>query len=367
MSFHLRRRTTPLLVMLSTTFAAVALGGSFPGPEPLRHATSNQLGMNTFVPYNCESIPSWSSTATTQIQAFKSLGANAVALAFPLYTDSLNSNSFYAKDVCNTQYQTPTPEELATIVDIAHAQGLQVFLRPLLYEANLQAEKPGAWRGIIDPTNTSLWFKNYWATMLPYLQMAQSNRVEHFAISTELQSMASKPNWATLIAKARRVYTGDLVFTTNWAPRENDGVYWAGTSVGLDLYSGVTGLSDNATPTQIVAGWNDELATTNRFPLISTATISETGILPQDGAYARPYSWTLPLTTDPFNQEIQANWFTAACLFFKSHDMGGIYFWGSAIYEQGGALLTGPSTNVETYSEIQPLSQRAIRACFTGR
>ncbi|MGD0343898.1 MAG: hypothetical protein ABSB55_02900 [Acidimicrobiales bacterium] len=367
MTIHVRRGMAAVVIVFSTTLLATASGASFRASAALSSATTTQFGMNTFVPYNCESNSSWSQLATTQFQAFKGLGANAVALAFPLYTDSLTSNAFYAKNVCNTQYQSPTPTELATLVHIAHAMGLQVFVRPLLYETNLQAEKPGAWRGIIDPTNTDLWFRNYWTTMLPYLQMAQSNHVEHFAISTELQSMAAKPNWKALIAKARHVYSGDLVYTANWAPGENDEIHWGGTSVGLDLYSGVQGLSSTATPAQVVAGWNHELTTKNPFPLISSATISETGILPQDGAYSQPYSWSLPLAQYPFNQSIQANWFTAVCRFFTSHKMGGVYFWGSAIYEQNGALLRTPSMSASTISEIQPLAQQAIKVCFTGK
>jgi len=368
-AIHVRRGVAAVVIVFSTTLLTTASSGSFRASAAPPFAASTQLGMNTFVPYNCESSSLWSQLASTQFQAFKGLGANAVALAFPLYTDSLTSNAFYAKDVCGTQYQSPPPAELATLVDIAHAMGLQVFVRPFLYETNLRAEKPGAWRGIIDPTNTDLWFRHYWTTMLPYLQMAQANRVEHFAISTELQSMAAKPNWRALIAKARHVYTGDLVFTTNSAPggNNNDEVHWSGTRVGLDFYSGVPRLSSTATPAQIVAGWNRELATTNPFPLISSATISETSILPQDGAYSQPYTWSLPLAKHPFNQSIQANWFTAVCRFFTSHKMGGVYFWGSVIYEQGGALLRGPSMSASTISEIQPLAQQAIRVCFTGR
>lgn len=369
MGIHVRRGMAAVIIVFSTTLLATAPGTSFRASAALSSATTTQFGMNTFVPYNCESSSWWSQLATTQFQAFKGLGANAVALAFPLYTDSLTSNAFYAKDVCNTQYQSPPPAELATLVDIAHAMGLKVFVRPFLYETNLRAEKPGSWRGIIDPTNTNLWFRHYWTTMLPYLQMAQANRVEHFAISTELQSMAAKPNWTALIAKTRHVYTGDLVFTTNSSPggNDNDEIHWGGTSVGLDFYSGVPRLSSTATPAQIVAGWNHELATTNPFPLISSATIDETSILPQDGTYSQPYSWSLPLAKYPFNQSIQANWFTAVCKFFTSHKMGGVYFWGSVIYEQHGALLRTPSMSAGTISEIQPLAQQAIRVCFTGK
>lgn len=367
MSIPLRRSVATVIVALSLALLGAASDESAAASGALPNVGAKQFGMNTFVPYNCESTTVWSQYASTQVRAFKNLGANAIALAFPLYTNSLTSNAFFAKDICNTQYQSPPPAELTTIVEIAHAQGLAVFLRPILYETNLRTEKAGAWRGIIDPTNTNLWFKNYWNTMLPYLQMAETDHVEHFAISTELQSMANKPNWQALITKARRVYKRDLVFSTNWAPDEHDGIHWTGTSVGLDLYSAVPGLGTTATPAQIMAGWNRELATTNPFPLVNSATISETGILPQDGAYAQPYTWSLPLTTNPFNQAIQANWFTAVCRFFKSHDMGGVYFWGSAIYEQGGALLTSPSESADSVAEIQPLAQQAIRACFTGQ
>jgi hypothetical protein len=356
-----------IFVALATTIVTTTQLASVSVAAKIRHPVPKQLGMNTFVPYNCESPAQWSSWATTQVDAFKGLGANAIAFAFPMYTDSLTANTFYAKDVCNSIYQTPSPTELATLVQIAHHAGLQVFLRPLLYETNLYAEKPGAWRGTIHPADTKIWFENYWNTMMPYLQMAQANDVEHFAIYTELQSMALKKQWKSLIASAHKVYKGDLVFTTTWEPHVNDGVHWHGTSVGFDLYWGVPALKDTATPEQIVTGWNQALATTNKFPLISSATVSETGIVPQDGAYSEPYKWSLPLSSNHFNQAIQANWFTAACQFFKSHKMGGIYFWGSTIYDQNGALLSKPSSGVATISEIQPLTQQAIRTCFTGK
>jgi hypothetical protein len=47
--------------------------------------------------------------------------------------------------------------------------------------------------------------------------------------------------------------------------------------------------------------------------------------------------------------------------------MGGIYYWGSTIYDQNGALLTKPSMGAAAIAEIQPLSQKAIAECFTGK
>ena len=66
------------------------------------------------------------------------------------------------------------------------------------------------------PTNISLWFQNYLTTLRPYLVMAQNYKVEHFAIQTELDSLANLPNWTSAIALSRAVYHGDLSFDYSW-------------------------------------------------------------------------------------------------------------------------------------------------------
>jgi hypothetical protein len=325
--------------------------------------STKQLGMNTFVSYYCESPSTWSADATTQMAQFKALGANSVALAFPLYMPSLTANTISAMNDCGKSYVSPSPSELATVVQAAHAAHLKVLIRPLLDETNLRKEAPQAWRGVIAPTSPSQWFTNYWTALQPYLAMSQQYGVERFAISTELSSMAKSFYWSPTVAQARAVYKGSLIFTASWK-KDGGEVRHPGTSFALDTYQWVNGLKVTARPSQILAGWNRALATTNRVANIASATITEIGILAQNGAYSAPYAWSLPLATHPFNQAIQANWFTAACAFFKSHKMGGIYFWGSYLALNGGGLLKKP--NPAQPSLVQPLSQKAIRVCFTG-
>jgi len=93
---------------------------------------------------------------------------------------------------------------------------------------------------------------------------------------------------------------------------------------------------------------------------ISKVTIDEIGIAGQDGANAQPHRGALnPPSTYLFNQAIQVNWFTAACLFMKQHRMRGIYYWGPWLSTSDRAMLTTPSHSKP--SDIQPLAQRAIR------
>jgi hypothetical protein len=309
---------------------------------------------------NCETAQTWANWATAEVANFKAVGANSIGLTFPLYTDSATSNKIYEKLVCGSYYSSPSPARIAAIVQIAHSAGLQVLLRPVLDETKL--EKTGLWRGLIKPSNISLWFKNYFKTLQPYLTMSQSYGVEHFAISTELDSLAHKTGWKSLIAQARAIYHGNLSFDFSWNPNNGD-VRWPGTTPAMDTYRYVKA-SPTATAAQLLKLWNKSLTTTDKVHFsISGAIIEEVGILAQKGAYLQPYAWSLtPRSKYPFNQSIQATWFTMACMFMKSHSMGGIYYWGPAFYKHG---LSQSADTIDT-QDIQPKAQAALKSCFSG-
>jgi len=318
-----------------------------------------QYGIDTFVNDNCESDATWSNWAIEQVNSFKSLGANSIGITFPFYSDSRYSNNVYTKLVCGTYYSSPSPARVAVIVQRAHAAGLSVVLRPVMDETNLK--KQNLWRGLIEPSNTATWFKNYYKTIAPYLAMAKNYNVEHFAISTELDSMSRKSQWRSLIAQAAAIYDGDLTFDFSWNP--HDDVQWKGTTAAMDTYRYVKA-PITATPARLLALWNRALATDDKVPFISKAVIEEIGIPAQDGAYLTPYAWNLlPISKHKFNQVIQDNWFTMACRFMKSHHMHGIYYWGPAFYK--GALSSKPDT--ADPQDIQPLPQASsIKSCFAG-
>jgi hypothetical protein len=126
----------------------------------------------------------------------------------------------------------------------------------------------------------------------------------------------------------------------------------------VDTYPKVSKATPSSSVSQLLSQWNALLAS-QKFPVAnSSATIDEVGITAQDGAYANPSTYA----GGAFDPKIQANWFTAACDFMKTHKLAGIYFWGPQFsYNSGNLTTTSDSTQP---TELQPQAQAAISACF---
>jgi hypothetical protein len=324
-----------------------------------------QFGINTFVTYRCQAPATYLAWATSQIDAYTALGANSIALAFPLYTSSLASNDVVgALDCKSGRYQTPPVWLLSDVVGIAHDHGLQVLFRPLIDVQAPYPESKYAWSGILEPTDLQVWIRNYDAALSPFVVMAQRMHVEHFAIDSELDSIANRKGFWTVIVNARKLYSGNLVANYTWSSFWGK-TPWSGTTPGVDTYPKVHDISPSQSPASILGQWDWLLSHRPAYsmPEISQETIDEIGIAAQDGAPAKPSSGSLPPATHPFNQAVQARWFTAACSFMKQHEMQGIYYWGQWMAALNGHLLTSPSPTHPSF--LQPASQRAIRACFT--
>ncbi len=359
----MQRRRAVAAAALLLVFSALmpSLSASGLSTQASTHSAPKYVyGLNSYVAFNCVSPSVWSFEASNQVAGFKSLGATSIALDFPLYTDSISSNNIYAKSQCGTNYQSPTPSQLATIISAARADGLSVLLRPTLDQTVLKAENPTYWHGNIQPANVTTWFANYLSTLTPYLKMAQSNHVQSFALASELSSMYVYSNWNKLIASAKKLFKGSIVMTNSWASNGNI-KWWNGASLGIDTYRPAGGATTTWSPAQLLNSWDSTLKKI-AVPKMSSATIDEIGIPAQAGAYAGPNGSNYPLSTNPFDQLVQVNWFTMACSFMKQHNMKGIYFWGAVLNNSGGNLLATPNSG-ET-GNLQPETQTAIKNCF---
>ncbi len=330
---------------------------------------TQQLGMDTYFVYNCQSASLIEQWATTQFTAFRALGANSVGIGFPLYTNTINSNVVYGKLDCSssptTPYQTPPPWILGDVVHVAHKLGLKVLLRPLIDQENLYFQNSKWWRGALEPTNVATWFQNYLGTLRPYLLMARSDHVEHFAIETELDSLTHESGWAAAIKLTKAIYKGDLVWNYGWDASVKK-VVQPGTSLGIDAYP-KTSAPVNASIADLLLQWNHLLhrQVSYLIPDLSKVTFDEVGILAQDGAYTQPELGSMPVAQYPFDPAIQARWFTVACKFAKQHQTQGIYFWGSWLTTHGGALLSSPDPALPEF--VQPATQQAVEACYTSK
>ncbi len=355
------RRHGLLAVLLVVSAIGVGVTAPARAAAPARTAEPGyQLGINSFVTYDCQGYTKYMGWAATQLSGFKSLGANAVALAFPIYTNSLWSSRVYpALDCASSAFATPPLALLRRVIALAHEDGLSVLLRPLVSLVKLPPHK---WRGEMEPTNVTLWMSSYFQTLRPYLALAQSMHVEHFAIASELDSLATRGSFQKVVNGAKEIYRGDLVVTFTWTSPFGK-LHWDGTSDGVDTYPAIANPSPTQTPQELLDAWDYLLQANPQYRLpvsASQETIDEIGIMAQDGAYAHPLTWR----PQPFNQDVQANWFTAACLFMTQHQMHGIYYWGDWMAAQHGNLLASPSPSHPL--SLQPAAQQAIKQCFTS-
>lgn len=296
------------------------------------------------------------SAAWTQFQTFKDLGANSVAIDFPLYINSSTSND--PRPRCQSapfEAASPSPQAIRLVVKVAHGLGLGVLLRPLISEKNFQSS--GAWRGKIRPTHPAKWLWTYYSSLQPYVAIARNQHVEHLAISSELESLSNNPVWNDLVAALHSSYQGDLVFTHNWQSYKTS-IIQPNTSFAVDNYVSLPGSSSLSSVDQLLSIF--ESVAPNLPVSGDHVVIDETGIPALDGAYLTPYEWWSP--SQGFDSLVQANYMRLNCRIVKHFGLGGVYFFGSILESRGGALLQ--SNSWQGAGELQPDTQSVIRACF---
>lgn len=331
---------------------AVPSGAATKPRQPSAVYTIPQRGMNiTFYDSGALSDSELKSNARQTMKYIKSLGGNYVSISFPLFTDSVTSNTVQAG------YSTPTPARLALVVNEGRAQGLSVAVRPLIDEKALRPK----WRGVLAPSNLTTWFARYSSSIAPYLTMSQANKVSMFQISNELQSMNDKVQWKALLANAQKTFKGTFQFTSTYWPTGMK--TYAPASFGLDAYTGVN-IAPTGSVASLTTAFNKILHQYKLPAAIPAITVTEVGIMAQSGAYQTPSQVTLfgPPAPQVLNPSIQANWFTAHCQLVRTNKMRGLFFW--ALTFPGDPAAAADYLHPARFT---PAAVTAIRNCFTGK
>lgn len=363
MSFKFRAIAVAL-IGTGTIIGGVAVANASTGPTSAAPALSSPAPVSVKgidMDYLDDVVPPtqmWLQAHTASAATFvKNLGANTVMISVPIFTSSFTSNSVYSGvDPSNTAYCTPSIADLTTVITALQSAGLEVVVRPLLEETNIQ---PSNWRGSLAPTDRAAWFASYRATISPFLQLSSQLGVKGFTVQSEMQSLNSDPHWSSLIAWAHTQYAGQLVWNPDLLPYVPGVITRPTTTTSLDYYP-IVNLPDSATITQLVAGWNTWWTSEPRPVVPMQTTMAEVGILAQDGVYPTPWAHSAP---GAFNQSIQSNWITAACQFYREHHFGGILFWDLNLLNPIPSLTV---PNPSDPSAFQPLALTAIKSCFAG-
>ncbi|MEL6865084.1 MAG: hypothetical protein AAFP19_11720, partial [Bacteroidota bacterium] len=112
------------------------------------------------------------------------------------------------------QWWGERPEGVRETITLAQAANIKIMLKPQVYV-------PGSWPGGLTfdtAEEWEQWEKAYEAYLMPFVEMADSFKVDLFCIGTEFKiSVQKRPAfWRQLIQKVRKVYKGPLVYAANW-------------------------------------------------------------------------------------------------------------------------------------------------------
>ncbi|MEU6357761.1 hypothetical protein ABZ896_52165 [Streptomyces sp. NPDC047072] len=367
----MRARLRHLLVLLVALVTAgcgpfgtaVSRSSSSPSPAPETTAApakvsrpwqpgDPQLGAQIlWYAYSGETDTAVRTQALRLVDHMVALNMNAVAVSFPFSTAGPTADRVRATAA------TPSPRQLAILLDTAAAAGLRITLRPLLDERTLVAADPLAWRGSLAPADRAAWFRSYGAFLAPYLELAARHHVRTVVVGAELTSLEDDPRWRDLLTTARSLFPGELSYDANWDDYVSRHVPVPVDHLGVDAYFPLTGLGDDASVADLVAGWQRWLdrKSTGKLPRI---VLSEVGIVASGGAYRHPAVWK---SDGPLDTTVQRRWFEAACQVARDRDMAGLYWWNLDFHADPGAA--DPRTDPPASFLSRP-AESVIASCF---
>jgi hypothetical protein len=138
------------------------------------------------------------------------LGASHVALVIPLYQTHGASTELGL----HTRF-SPTLEVVADTIRAAQRMDLEVTLFPIVRLSSPRS--PNEWRGTLAPSDRDAWFASYGQLLGDLASLATLTGATRLVVGSELSTLdGDLPRWKKLIALVRAVYSGTLVYSSNW-------------------------------------------------------------------------------------------------------------------------------------------------------
>ncbi len=211
---------------------------------------------------------------------------------------------------------------------LAHKLGLSVLLKPHLWFT-----RGGKWRGDIRFDSAEDWrafYEAYRDFLLPYLRMAEKQKIEAFCLGTELPGTTSNEEmWRKLIRDARKIYKGKLGYGAHWWDESEKIRFWDALDwIGVQAYFPLVDQGEKeASKEQLLRGWKPWMDRLGRLAKISKRPIliTELGYKPRVGTAHRPWEWN---SKSAFSEKAQARAYEA---FFeavqKAPFIHGVHIW----------------------------------------
>jgi hypothetical protein len=325
------------------------LPGPTPTPEPSGPMT---VGVDLYdtQDYSLEQTKALGNRAISYIA--NTLKVKSVGIAWDYTVPALTSDQ-----VNTASAVTPSAADIQALTQIARAHGLRVEYRVLLEVAGQNGQSES-----LRPASTQTWLSSLLTAETPELRLAQQERVSEFIVGTETAAIEGSPLWKGFFTQAGKIYSGTLSYAT-WGGSPASGGFFSSKRVlppiglyGVTAYPSVS-LPAGASLSQLTAAWVKFLRTAPESVLRRTA-IDEIGIPAAVGSYSDPWNWN-DATGTPDDQ-VQANWFEAACDAAVAAHLRAIYFWN--------VNLSDNPENDDLFAsavrfEDRTASEAAIRSC----
>jgi hypothetical protein len=260
-----------------------------------------------------------SATSKATLVRLQTLGVDAISLTPFGYQWSASSES-----VKLANHMGESDDRLAATTQQAHALGMRVMLKPHIWI------RGGTWIGdqsLSDEAAWSRWLASYREFILHYAKLAQAEKMDAFALGTELKRASRRhPEfWRALIAEIRAIYKGRLTYAANW-DEAAEVPFWALLDeIGVQEYE-PPAQKRGATLAELRAGWTriaanlESLAKKYDKPIVLT----ELGYRPIIDAALAPSTWA----DAPYDGNAQADCYRAALESLSGKPwLRGIYIW----------------------------------------
>jgi hypothetical protein len=202
------------------------------------------------------SDPSWDyGELVTEIAE---LGATDVLVVVPWYQWDIHATAIRPR-----YGHSPTlPTVLRTLLQV-QAAGMQASLMPIVLIEH--TEHPKQWRGVIDPQArggpaVERWFRSYTDFLLSHAVLAEQAGAVRLVVGSELLSMeGERALWLDLIARARRAFSGRLLYSANWDHFRKVTFWDALDEIGVNGYFRLA--KDGVRPEldEVIDAWDDHL------------------------------------------------------------------------------------------------------------
>lgn len=237
---------------------------------------------------------------TNYTQPLQRISANYIALTPFMLMDKDKPNIDYE---VKENYFGDWRENMIPVINEAHFSGVKVLLKPHIWVRNV------GWAGNLNFNDKKWgkWENNYRKRMLDFAKFAEENKVEMLCIGVELKNAVQhNPTFFTsLIDSLKAVFSGELIYASNWDNYFNIPFWDKLDYIGLDCYFPIS-LKQNPSKKEIVKGWQKRIEKMRKFTTKTNKKIifTEYGYRSTDFSVGK--QWEIEYSKDvPVNLELQ--------------------------------------------------------------